>query len=297
MNLPFQFRILPAALIGAGLLLAGKVGVLLVDHDAPAAEASSRQRVATFATISPAAGKPEAEKAADAEDGQAAEDGEAAKGDKAAKSEKAAKDTKDAKDATTEKPVEEAAGDKAEPAKADAGAVEAEEGDKAEADAADEAGASGARLGLDDENFDPMMLSRAEIELLQGLSKRRAALEERERAFALKEQTLAAAEQKLDAKIKALEELKKTVEAMLGQYDKQEEQRLASLVKIYESMKPKEAAAILQGLEQDTLLDVIERMKESKSASILALLNPARAKMITEEMIARRRLPKPEENS
>lgn len=138
-----------------------------------------------------------------------------------------------------------------------------------------------------------MMLSRAEIELLQELSERRALLERREREFVLKQQTLSAAEQKLDAKIAELENLKKTVEGLLTTQDEQQEDRLKSLVKIYESMKPKEAARIFESLDADTLLDVVERMKESKTAPILALLTPDKAKSLTEELAIRHSLPKP----
>ena len=246
MRLRFKFRVLPAAILGAGLLLAAKAGALWFELDAPLAPGTVDAQYASLANIEPASGSADAGPSADG-----------------------------------------AAGEGADAAAAEGGHETAEHG----SDATDEHGATGARLGIDDENFDPMMLTRAEIELLQGLSKRRAALEERERDFALKEQTLAAAELRLDAKVKALEELKQTVEDLLKQHDKEEEERLKSLVKIYETMKPKDAASILDGLDEETLLDVIERMKESKTAPIMALFRPDRATRITEQLIARHRLP------
>jgi len=60
-------------------------------------------------------------------------------------------------------------------------------------------------------------------------------------------------------------------------------------------MKPKDAARIFEELDMAVLLDVIERMKERKSAPILAKMNPVRAKAITLELAQRRELPIPRE--
>ena len=59
-------------------------------------------------------------------------------------------------------------------------------------------------------------------------------------------------------------------------------------MKIYENMKPKDAARIFEELDMAVLLDVIERMKERKTAPILAQMNPKRAKAITLELAKRR---------
>ncbi|MGD9536925.1 MAG: MotE family protein [Alphaproteobacteria bacterium] len=265
----FKFRILPAALIGAGVLLAGKAGALWFEFDSPASAATSEQAAALDSAAPPAPAPEDAVKNGTSEG--AVEN--------------------DSPEGVVKNDASEGTVQNGTPANAGEAGRDAADGDEA---AADDHGSTGARLGLDDKDFDPMMLTRAEIELLQGLSERRAALEERERAFALREQTLAAAKLQLDAKIKALEALKQTVEGLLQQQEKEAEERLKSLVKIYESMKPKDAAPILNGLDLPTVLDLIERMKEAKSAPILALLPPSRAKTITEQLIARHRLPETE---
>ncbi|WP_419902504.1 magnesium transporter MgtE N-terminal domain-containing protein [Kiloniella sp.] len=56
-------------------------------------------------------------------------------------------------------------------------------------------------------------------------------------------------------------------------------------------MKPKDAARIFEELDMVVLLDVVERMKERKTAPILASMNPKRAKEITLELAQRRDLP------
>ena len=55
-------------------------------------------------------------------------------------------------------------------------------------------------------------------------------------------------------------------------------------------MKPKDAARILEELEMATLLQVAERMSERKLAPVMANMNPAKAKAITEELAKLRQL-------
>ena len=74
-------------------------------------------------------------------------------------------------------------------------------------------------------------------------------------------------------------------------HDEETEAQMKSLVKIYEAMKPKDAARIFEQLDLVVLLDVIERMKERKTAPILANMDPERAKTITLELAQRRTLP------
>jgi flagellar motility protein MotE (MotC chaperone) len=55
-------------------------------------------------------------------------------------------------------------------------------------------------------------------------------------------------------------------------------------------MKPKDAARIFEELEMDTLLPVTERMNERKLAPVMAEMNPAKAKDITEQLATLRQV-------
>ncbi len=138
---------------------------------------------------------------------------------------------------------------------------------------------------------DPQGFTAAEIELLQGLSLRREAIERREKELVLQEGMLAAAEQRITLKIEELKKLQNSIRALLRQRDEQEEVQLRRLVKIYETMKPAEAARIFEQLELPILLDVFERMREAKAAPVLAVMAPERAKIVTTELAERRQLP------
>ena len=133
--------------------------------------------------------------------------------------------------------------------------------------------------------------SRAEIEMLQSLMERRETLDLRGRELDIRGNLLKAAELRIDEKITQLKDIEATIQDLLKRHDDQEEKKLRSLVRIYESMKPKQAARIFEELDLDILIDVAERMNERKFAPILAQMNPKRAKTVTVEIRTRKQLP------
>lgn len=133
-------------------------------------------------------------------------------------------------------------------------------------------------------------LSDAELATLQDLAARRDQLDAREKALDTKSGMLAAGEKRVDEKIVELKELQGTLQGLLKTYDEQETAKLKSLVKIYENMKPKDAAPIFEQLDMDTLLDIVERMKEAKVAPVLAKMKPAKAKEVTDELARRHQI-------
>lgn len=126
-----------------------------------------------------------------------------------------------------------------------------------------------------------------ELAVLQALGERRGEIESREQELEARERMLAVAEQRIDQKIAELAELQARIEDLLAAYDEQEEEQLMSLVKVYETMRPKDAAVIFDQLEMDTLLAIISRMSNIRSAPILGRMDPLRAQEVTEELAAR----------
>lgn len=129
-----------------------------------------------------------------------------------------------------------------------------------------------------------------EVELLQSLSKRREELERWENNIQLKESMLDATQKRIDDKIKQIEMMKKQVSTLLAQYNQQEDAKIHSLVKIYENMKPSEAARIFDEVEMPILLLVIDSMAEKKAAPILAAMTPQKAKQLTVELANERKI-------
>lgn len=132
-------------------------------------------------------------------------------------------------------------------------------------------------------------LTASEIEVLQQLVVRRAEIERRGVELSRREAVLKAAEERISAKIEEMRKLQAGVEQAIRRYDEQEEQRRKSLVKIYETMKPQEAAKIFEQMDLTTLVEMVERMSERKVAPVLAAMNPVRAKQATTELSKRRK--------
>lgn len=134
--------------------------------------------------------------------------------------------------------------------------------------------------------------TQIELDLLQNLSKRREELDSWGKEIEMREGLLKATEVKLNEKIGELKGLKQEVETLLTQYNEKEDVKIRSLVKIYENMKPKDAARIFDEVDMPILLQVIDRMSERKVAPILANMNPQRAKDLTVELAEQKKLPK-----
>ena len=141
---------------------------------------------------------------------------------------------------------------------------------------------------------DPFNYTDEEVDVLQQLAKRRTELDERARQLDEREALIKAAEQRMDQKMAELKALQATVQDLLKQRNTADEAQLQSLVKIYENMKPKAAAAIFEEMDMDVLLDVVSRMNERKVSPILALVSPTRAKELTYELAERRQMPIPQ---
>ncbi len=130
--------------------------------------------------------------------------------------------------------------------------------------------------------------SQTDLDVLQRLSERRTALDAREQDLVTRENLVKAAEQRIDKKIAEMKALQTSVEGMLKTIDTQDDAKVQSLVKIYQAMKPKDAAKIFEQLDLPILLSVIERMKEGNVAPIMAAMDPMKAKMVTDGMALRR---------
>lgn len=125
-------------------------------------------------------------------------------------------------------------------------------------------------------------------ELLQHFAERRAEIEKRTKEMEQREALLAAAEKRIDQKVAEMEKVRADIQKLMNQGDEKQSTQLESLVKIYETMKPKEAARIFEELDMPVLLGVIQRMKEQKTAPILAAMDPVKAKEVTSALVERR---------
>lgn len=134
-------------------------------------------------------------------------------------------------------------------------------------------------------------MSGSEVALLQKLASRREELDLQAKKLETRESLLAAAEKRVEERITRLKEIESTVSSLIERFDAQEEERLAKLVQVYESMKAKNAAAIFDQLDMEVLLAVAKRMDEAKMAEVLSKMQPDAAKRLTIEMAHQKKLP------
>jgi len=123
--------------------------------------------------------------------------------------------------------------------------------------------------------------------VLQSLGERRGQLDQRENDLNTQLALMAAAEAKLDAKVKTMEGLKADIQGLLAQADQKQAAETDRLVKVFEAMKPKDAAPRMVLLDDAVRLPIAAKMKERSLSAILAQMPPAEAKKLTESLAAR----------
>lgn len=127
-------------------------------------------------------------------------------------------------------------------------------------------------------------LSQSETTVLESLAARREELDRRGKALDTREQLLVAAEKRVEERIAELKEIEARINERLGAQDAENEARLAGVVTMYETMKPKDAARIFERLDMGVLIEVAKRMQPRKLSSVLAAMDPVAAQDLTIEL-------------
>jgi len=140
-------------------------------------------------------------------------------------------------------------------------------------------------------NDEAQTASASEVDILTSLSKRRGELDARETQIQTQASILAATEARIDAKVAQLKALQTQISVLLGQRDAAQEKQLASLVKTYSAMKPKDAARIFDSLTDQVLVPVAAEMKSDVLAPVLAAMNPEQAQKLTVRLANKLTLP------
>ncbi|WP_203077040.1 MotE family protein [Falsiroseomonas ponticola] len=132
----------------------------------------------------------------------------------------------------------------------------------------------------------------AERAVLEALRARRAEIEAREQQAAARETVVAAAERRLAQRVQELSALQQRLEALERDRAEREEAGLRGLVKLYEGMRPRDAATIFDELEMPVLVRIVDRMREAKASPVMGAMRPERARLLTAEL-ARLRAERP----
>ncbi len=133
-------------------------------------------------------------------------------------------------------------------------------------------------------------LSAQEVEVLQSLGARRAALEARALEIDTQSELLAASEKRAGERIAELKRVQAAVESLLLKLDEQQSERIAAMVNVYQKMRAKDAAAVFDGLDDEVLVEVASRMKQSNLAEVMGAMNPEKVRRLTKLLLEQRKL-------
>ncbi len=284
---PRRFRLLPITTVMLSLLLVIKVNELYIDSE------RLRELYATRDAEASGAEKKEEEKAA--EPVKDAAPAEAKKDDTAAPTTDSKEEKKvEAAPTKDEKPAEQSEAKKEEAAHGEEKKEEAGHGEPAKPVEEPKTFGTGKSTIKEIEAMkakgDPnARYSQSEVDLLENLSKRRDELDRREKELDIKSKVLDATQKRIDDRVQEMKTLEAQLSKVVATYDEKQNTQISSLVKIYENMKPSQAAGIFNELDLPILLEVIDRMSERKVAPVLAQMNPKKARDVTQELAAMRK--------
>lgn len=75
---------------------------------------------------------------------------------------------------------------------------------------------------------------------------------------------------------------KKEIEAQMKEREAAERKRVSKLARLYNEMKPQDAAEAMDALDDDLTVTILQRMDESTAAKVMAEFEPAKAARLTE---------------
>lgn len=127
--------------------------------------------------------------------------------------------------------------------------------------------------------------TNSEILILQELAERREALDVRSKEIDKRAIQLKVAETEIEKKLQQLKEYEIKLSKLINQYSQKEQENLSSLVKLYTTMKPKDAARLFNTMDLDITVALLKGMKPSTSSAILSQMSSERAQAITAELI------------
>ncbi len=128
----------------------------------------------------------------------------------------------------------------------------------------------------------------SELDVLQKLSERRKKLEELERAMQMREDLLKASEDRIVRRVDELKSLEDKIGGATKAKEEAKTKELVDLVKMYESMKAKDAARVFDKLDITLAADLGRQMNPKKLGDIVAKMSADQAEKLTVELANRR---------
>jgi flagellar motility protein MotE (MotC chaperone) len=127
----------------------------------------------------------------------------------------------------------------------------------------------------------------AERAILQRLQQRREELDSRARELEMRESLIQSAEKRIDTHLNELKDIETQIKTETEQKNQGADARLKALITMYESMKPRDAAKIFNGLEDSVLVEVASKINPRTMAEIMAQMQADVAQRLTVELASK----------
>ncbi len=108
-----------------------------------------------------------------------------------------------------------------------------------------------------------------------------------EAEFQSKSDSLAQQMETIRTETAELEELKAELQELLAAKNKDEEEKLYNLAKIYDGMDPVQLAGVMSGINDSIVVEILPKMKSQKASKILESMPADRAARISTKLLGR----------
>lgn len=131
--------------------------------------------------------------------------------------------------------------------------------------------------------------SEEEISHFAKLNDRKKELDQREKELNELEEELHKQRVEVEGRIQKLEEIRAQIASVLKERVTADEEKVNKLVEFYSNMKPKQAAEILQTINEELAVEVLGRMKKKNAAEVMNLLPATKAQALSEKFAGYKR--------
>ena len=127
--------------------------------------------------------------------------------------------------------------------------------------------------------------------MIETIENKNRELKKREEELRIKEVRLEALEAKVRKDLEKIEKSISESKEQMGLQDEKTKENVAALIKVYSSMKPEEAANLVEAIDEDLALKIVSGMKSKIAGQVLSKLDVQVAKRISEKLAGKNKKP------
>ena len=124
--------------------------------------------------------------------------------------------------------------------------------------------------------------------MIETIEKKNRELKRREEELRIKELRIKAIEAKVSKDLEKIEKGISESKQQLGIQDEKTKENVEALIKVYSSMKPEEAANLIEAIDDDLALRIVAGMKSKIAGKVLSKLDVKVAKRISETLAGKK---------